>query len=159
MKKVFRFWYCSSFVFIWQTLCNHKVTRLKRLSRDLQSNRAISFCFHIYLMLHTCAARFDVTENLEKFFVFGWTKQGLTWSQKNWIFYFMFFYLIWFFKDLVKLILKEKDKNHCHCSVIHCSKTVIRNRSREVKYMVWKVEEGDLSSFEVGGEKSDFRKS
>ena len=30
-------------------------------------NCANSFCFHVYLMLHTCAVRFDVTENLEKF--------------------------------------------------------------------------------------------
>ena len=29
-------------------------------------------------MLHACAARFDVTENLEKFFSFWWSKQGLT---------------------------------------------------------------------------------
>ena len=31
-------------------------------------NCANSFCFHVYLMLHACAARFDVTENLEKFY-------------------------------------------------------------------------------------------
>ena len=30
-------------------------------------NCANSFCFYVYLMLHVCAARFDVTENLEKF--------------------------------------------------------------------------------------------
>ena len=30
-------------------------------------NCANSFCFYVYLMLHACAARFDVTENLEKF--------------------------------------------------------------------------------------------
>ena len=28
-------------------------------------------------MLHTCAARFDVNENLENFWFFGRTKQGL----------------------------------------------------------------------------------
>ena len=30
-------------------------------------NCANSFCFHVYLMLHACAVRFDVTGNLEKF--------------------------------------------------------------------------------------------
>jgi len=30
-------------------------------------NCANNFCFHVYLMLHACAARFDVTENLENF--------------------------------------------------------------------------------------------
>jgi hypothetical protein len=29
-------------------------------------------------MLHACAEKFDMTENLEKFLVFGWTKQALT---------------------------------------------------------------------------------
>jgi hypothetical protein len=43
----------------------------KDLSRDLQLNCAISFYFRLYLMLHTCAKRFDVTENLENFLVFG----------------------------------------------------------------------------------------
>jgi len=44
---------------------------LKDLSRDLQVNCAISFYFYLYLILHACAARFDVTENLKKFLVFG----------------------------------------------------------------------------------------
>ena len=43
---------------------------LKDSSRDLQANCAISFCFYLYLMLYACAARFDVTENFEKFLVF-----------------------------------------------------------------------------------------
>jgi len=43
---------------------------LKDSSHDLQTNYIISFCFHLYLMLHACAARFDVTGNLEKFLVF-----------------------------------------------------------------------------------------
>ena len=30
-------------------------------------NCANSFCFYVYLILHACAARFDVTGNLEKF--------------------------------------------------------------------------------------------
>jgi len=40
------------------------------LSRDLQLNCVISFCFRLYLMFHACATRFDVTENLENFFGF-----------------------------------------------------------------------------------------
>ena len=43
----------------------------KDSSRDLQVNCAISFYFRLYLMLHTCVERFDVTRNLEKIFVFG----------------------------------------------------------------------------------------
>ena len=39
-------------------------------SHDLQTNCAISFYFYLYLMFYVCAARFDVTENLEKFFVY-----------------------------------------------------------------------------------------
>ena len=41
------------------------------MSRDLQANCVISFYFCLYLVLHTCAARFDVTENLEIFLDFG----------------------------------------------------------------------------------------
>ena len=40
---------------------------LKDSSRDLQVNCAISYLFYLYLMLHICAARFDVMENLIKF--------------------------------------------------------------------------------------------
>ena len=40
------------------------------LSRDLQVNYAISFYFHLYLVLHACAVRFNVMKNLEKFLVF-----------------------------------------------------------------------------------------
>ena len=43
----------------------------KDSSRDLQANSAISFCFRLYLMLHTRVIRFDMTRNLEKFLVFG----------------------------------------------------------------------------------------
>jgi hypothetical protein len=48
---------------------------LKDLSRDLQMNCAISFCFYVYLMHYTCAVRFDVMENLKKNLE---TKQGLS---------------------------------------------------------------------------------
>ena len=40
----------------------------------------ISFCFRLYLMLHACAARFDVTGNLENFLDFEVNKQGLSFS-------------------------------------------------------------------------------
>ena len=44
---------------------------LKDSSRDLQVNCVISYLFYLYLMFHACAARFDVTGNLVKFWVFG----------------------------------------------------------------------------------------
>jgi len=44
---------------------------LKDSSRDLQTNCIINFYFYLYLMLHACAPRFDVTSNLKKFLVFG----------------------------------------------------------------------------------------
>jgi hypothetical protein len=34
-----------------------------------------SFCFYLYLILHACTTRFDVTENLERFWGFGESKQ------------------------------------------------------------------------------------
>ena len=43
----------------------------KDSSRDLQANCVINFCFRLYLMFHACAARFDMTENLENFLFFG----------------------------------------------------------------------------------------
>jgi hypothetical protein len=48
-----------------------KLRRPKDTSRDLQANCAISFYFRLYLMLHACASRFNVTGNFEKFLVFG----------------------------------------------------------------------------------------
>ena len=44
---------------------------LKDSSRQLRANCAISNSFYLHLMLHACAARFDVTENLEKFWILG----------------------------------------------------------------------------------------
>ena len=44
---------------------------LKDSSHQLQANCAISYSFYLYLMLHTCAARFDVTGNLENFWILG----------------------------------------------------------------------------------------
>jgi hypothetical protein len=41
----------------------------KDSSRDLQANCVISFCFRLYLMLHACGARFNVTGNLKNFLV------------------------------------------------------------------------------------------
>jgi len=39
----------------------------KNSSRKLQVNFIISYLFYLYLVFHACAAKFDVTENLEKF--------------------------------------------------------------------------------------------
>ena len=44
---------------------------LKDSSRQLQTNCVISYSFYLYLMLHACAARFDVTRNLKKFWFLG----------------------------------------------------------------------------------------
>ena len=44
---------------------------LKDSSHDFSVNCVISFFFRLYLVLHVCAARFDVTGNLEKFWVLG----------------------------------------------------------------------------------------
>ena len=44
---------------------------LKDSSRQLRTNCAISYSFYLHLMLHTYAVRFDVTENLQKFWILG----------------------------------------------------------------------------------------
>ena len=44
---------------------------LKDSSRQLRTNCAISYSFYLYLMLHACAARFDVTGNFEIFLILG----------------------------------------------------------------------------------------
>jgi len=44
---------------------------LKDSSRQLRANCAISYSFYLHLMLHAYAARFDVTGNLEKFWILG----------------------------------------------------------------------------------------
>ena len=44
---------------------------LKDSSRQLQANCVISYSFFLHLMLHACAVRFDVTENLEIFWILG----------------------------------------------------------------------------------------
>ena len=44
---------------------------LKDSSCQLQANCVISYSFYLHLMLHTCAVRFDVTENLEIFWILG----------------------------------------------------------------------------------------
>jgi hypothetical protein len=50
------------------------------LSRDLQLNCVISFFFRLYLVLHACAARFDVTGTVALFGFAFWvgdpTKQA-----------------------------------------------------------------------------------
>ena len=42
---------------------------LKDSSRQLRTNCVISYSFYLHLMLHVCAARFDVTRNLEFFLI------------------------------------------------------------------------------------------
>ena len=44
---------------------------LKDSSRQLRANCAINYSFYLHLMLYACAARFDVTENLKKFWILG----------------------------------------------------------------------------------------
>jgi hypothetical protein len=56
------------------------------LSRDLQLNCVISFFFRLHLVLHACAARFDVIGTVAlfrfAFWVGGGTKQALGTSTK-----------------------------------------------------------------------------
>jgi hypothetical protein len=70
MGKKFRFRYCSTFVCLWQILSNYRLIRVKRFISRFTGKLYISFCFYLYLMLHACAVRFDVTEKLENFLVF-----------------------------------------------------------------------------------------
>ena len=44
---------------------------LKDSPRQLRANCAINYSFYLHLMLYACAARFDVTENLKKFWILG----------------------------------------------------------------------------------------
>jgi hypothetical protein len=39
----------------------------KDLSCNLQTSCVISFYFQLYLMLHACVVKFNMTENLKKF--------------------------------------------------------------------------------------------
>ena len=45
---------------------------LKDSSHDFSANCVISFFFRLHLVLHACAARFDVTKNLENFWFLAW---------------------------------------------------------------------------------------
>ena len=48
------------------------------MSRKLQANNVISYCFYLYLILHVYAARFDITKkSKKKFAIFLGTKQNL----------------------------------------------------------------------------------
>jgi len=61
-----------SFVFD-KILFNYRLTRLKRfVSQITDKNRAISYFFYLYLMLHACVAKFDVTRNPKIFVNFFW---------------------------------------------------------------------------------------
>ena len=44
---------------------------LKDSSRQLRTNCTISYSFYLHLMLYACAARCDVTKNLEKSWILG----------------------------------------------------------------------------------------
>jgi len=44
---------------------------LKDSSRQLRTNCVISYSFYLHLMLHAYAVRFNVTENLGKFWILG----------------------------------------------------------------------------------------
>jgi hypothetical protein len=61
------------FVVIWQL-----VSDLKDSSREFHLNCVINFIFYLYLMLHACVQKFDVTENLEKLCKILETKQALS---------------------------------------------------------------------------------
>jgi hypothetical protein len=53
------------------------------LSRPFRLNCVISFIFYLYLMLHTCVQRFDMTGNLKILAKFLASKRCLTTSQTN----------------------------------------------------------------------------
>ena len=53
-----------TFVCIWQILSNHRLTKFKRFISQITG---ISYFFYLYLVLHVCAIKFDVTENLKNF--------------------------------------------------------------------------------------------
>ena len=44
---------------------------LKDSSHNLQINCAISFYFHLYLITHARAVKFDMMRNLKKFLIFS----------------------------------------------------------------------------------------
>ena len=69
--EIFLFRYRSICVCLYQILSNHKLTRIKNSSHDLQTNCVISFYFRLYLVFHACAAKFDVTGNFKNFLDFG----------------------------------------------------------------------------------------
>ena len=72
VSKIFDFLATVAFLFVFGK--NYSIMDylgLKDSSRQLQANCAISYSFYLYLMLHACAVRFDVTENLEDFWFLG----------------------------------------------------------------------------------------
>ena len=67
------FWLLATVAFLFVFGKNYLIMGylgLKDSSRDFSANCVISF-FYLYLVLHTCIVRFDVTGNLEKFCVLG----------------------------------------------------------------------------------------
>ena len=71
MRKFLAFGYCSTFVCIYKNCPIMDYLGLKDSSRQLRANCAINYSFYLHLMLHACAVRFDVTENLENFLFLG----------------------------------------------------------------------------------------
>ena len=70
--KIFDFLVTVVFSFVFGKNCPIiNYLGLKDSSRQLRANCAISYSFYLHLMLHACAARFDVTKNLEKFWILG----------------------------------------------------------------------------------------
>ena len=59
-------------------MSNHSLIRLKDSSREFRLNCVISFIFYLYLMLHACVQRFDVTGNFEKFWELNTTFEVVT---------------------------------------------------------------------------------
>jgi hypothetical protein len=63
------------------------------------------------------------------------------------------------FLNICRNNLKRKGQKHCHCSKITIHGNRLRNRSREVKCTILKVERDDLPGFGVEGEKMNFHKN
>ena len=72
MRKFLVFLAIVVFSFIFGKNCSiMDYLDLKDSSRQLRANYAISYSFYLYLMLHAYVARFDVTKNLENFWILG----------------------------------------------------------------------------------------
>ena len=68
-QKPFGFWYYSIFVFIRQLLSTHKLTMLKNFISQITDKLCNYLFFYLYLIFYIYAARFNVIENLKKFWI------------------------------------------------------------------------------------------